>query len=197
MRPKVEHRIFPGMKYSALRARKLALASLALTGALFTTGCAGLFARDITTVSVLKSERLYLRVAPFDSVVTAELTRAGVDPQRLASELEEEVRYRLYLRGQEEAQDSVSATVVVTFTVNHLQPGSANTGTFASYVLKGYRPKGARTETSEWTVQGRSKDNVPGTFTARHLARQAAEDVLKRLQPPRDNEPPPPLHLMR
>lgn len=185
------------MKHSIFRGQSSALAALALAASLTVSGCAGLLSRNITTVSVLKSERLYLRVTPFDEVVTAELTRAGVDPAELAAEIEQEIRYRLYLRGQEEAQDSVGATVIVTFTVHHLQPGSANSGTFASYTLTGFRPKGSRTESSGWTVQGRSKDNVPGTFTARHLARQAADDVLARIQPPKNNEPAPPLHLLR
>lgn len=172
-----------------------ALAAL-VTVSLF-AGCAGLFGPKIKTVSLVKSERLYLRIMPFDSVVVAELNRSGVDAARLADELEAEVRYRLYLRGQEEAHDSASATVMVTFTVQRLQPGSGNTGTYASYALTGTRPRKREVETVEWTTQGRSRDNVPGAFTTRHLAREAANEVLARLQPPKNNEPPPPLHLMR
>src|SRR5690554_1899824 len=156
MRGKVEHRIFPGMTYpfSGTRARALtnlgSLATLATTALLSVSlfaGCAGLFGPKLKTVSLVKSERLYLDIAPFDSVVVAELNRAGVDPVTLAAELEAEVRYRLYLRGQEEAHDSAGATVVVTFTVHHLQPGSGNTGTYASYSLTGTRARKRDVET--------------------------------------------------
>ncbi len=189
------------MKNSLSGGRKLAFAALAVCATLslsiISTGCAGIFARDIETVSVLKSERLYLSFAPLDSVVVAELTRAGVDPVKFADELEAEIRYRLYMRGQEESQDSATATVAVLYTIHRLQPGTGNAGTFASYSLVSKRPKHSKAESVEWTAQGRSKDNVPVAFMARHLARQAADDVVARLQPPKDNEPPPPLQLMR
>ncbi len=184
--------------FSGRRVRALAtLAGLALLSVSLLTGCAGLFGPKIKTVSLVKSERLYLHITPFDSVVVRELDRAGVDAVKLAEELEAEVRYRLYLRGQEEAHDSASAAVIVTFTVQRLQPGSGNAGSYASYSLTGTRPRKRDTETVVWNTQGRSRDNVPGAFTTRHLARMAADEVLARLQPPKSNEPPPPLHLMR
>jgi len=200
---KVEHRIFPGMTYILPGRRVRALTSLAtlatvtlLSVSLF-AGCAGLFGPKLKTVSLVKSERLYLQITPLDARVVSELDRAGIDAARFAEELESEIRYRLYLRGQEEARDSAAANVIVTFTIHQLQPGSGNAGTYASYSLTGRRPRTRETETVEWTTQARSRDNVPGAFTLRHLARQAADDVLARLQPPKSNEPPPPLHLMR
>jgi hypothetical protein len=167
--------------------------------ALALAGCATLApgSRGAAPVTVSPSDRLFLTVAPFDAVVRAELARAGLDPDRTWEDLNAEIRYQLALRKQEEALDSAGATVTVTVTVRHLQPGSGNTGSFAALALTARRAKG--TDSAAWDWRARARDNVPGAFTVRHLSRAVAGEVLARLKPARarSKEPPPPLILMK
>lgn len=175
-------------------------AFVALTlGALMLSGCAGILIKTPPpAVRVNDTERLLLRVAPFDEVVTAELGRAGLDPARLAAELEAEVRYGLYRRGQEEARDSASAQVLIDLQVRHLQAGAGGSGAYAAFALYGTRPGAAKADSVVWTVHVPARDNVPPSFTERHLIRFAAGEILTRIQPPpKEREPAPPLHLMR
>jgi hypothetical protein len=198
MRGKVEHRIFPNMKNKSRIATRFALLSALALVSLLATGCAGLFGQNVKGVTVAKSERLHLRVAPFDSVVTAEVRRAGLDPVSLHQEFASEVRYRLFLRGQVEAPDSASATVSVLLSVKHLQAGFGNAGSYGEFSLESVRPENADRSEVTWRWQATVKDNVPEVFATRHLARLAAQEALEHLkEPKKDYEPPPPLHLMR
>jgi hypothetical protein len=194
MRRKVEHRIFPSMKNKSGLVSVVVL----LLVSLLVTGCAGLFGSGSKGVTVAKAERLHLRVAPFDSVVSAELRRAGLDPLVLQDELAAEVRYRMFLRGQVEAPDSASATVSVLLKVKHLQAGFGNAGTYGEFSLESVRANASDRDAVTWTWQATVKDNVPEVFATRHLARLAAQEALEHLkEPKKDYEPPPPLHLMR
>ncbi len=167
-------------------------------------GCAALFpGTSGPAVNVAPNERLFLTVAPFDSTVRAGLSRAGLDPDAVEKELDAEIRYGLFLRGQEEAPDSAGAAVTARLTVKHLQPGYGRSGGYAAFVLTGARQdskgsKASSEQRAEWTWEGNARDNAPAMFATRHLARQAAGEVLSRLRAPKkDYEPPPPLHLMR
>jgi hypothetical protein len=168
------------------------------------TGCAGILIKaPLPAVAVEVTDRLLLRVVPFDDFVKAELERASLDPARVEEEFAAEVRYGLFRRGQEEAQDSASAEVIVDVRVRHLQAGVANIGAYAAFDVTSWRPAERKnsapaTDTLTWTSNRPAKENVPAAFTARHLTRLAAGEVLTRIQPPRkEREPPPPLHLMR
>lgn len=168
------------------------------------SGCAGFLVKTpVPAVAVEETDRLLLRIVPFDAVVTAELERAGLDPAGLAEEFAAEVRYGLYRRGQEEAQDSASAQVIVDVRVRHLQAGVGNTGAYSAFELTSWRAAERKngvpeTETLAWTSNRPAKENVPEMFAARHLSRLAASEVLGRIKPPaKEREPAPPLHLMR
>lgn len=152
-------------------------------------------------VDVSTSDRLFLTVAPLHSAVVTELERAGIDPDRFADDFEGELRYLLFLRGQEEARDSASATVRVDVNVRRLIPGSGNTGTFGIFGLTADR--GGDPETVEWDWAVRARENVPDVYLERHLPRAAAVEVLERLQPSpplrhsTDLDHPPPLIMFQ
>jgi len=163
------------------------------------SGCAGILIKaPKPAVRVDDTERLLLRVAPFDDVVKAELDRAGLDPARVAAEIEAEVRYGLYRRGQEAARDSASAQVIVDLQVRHLQPGSGGSGAYAAFAVFGIRSTTTKVDSVVWTAQVSAKKNAPPEFAERHLIRLAADEILERIQPPpKEREPAPPLHLIR
>jgi hypothetical protein len=187
---------------SKIRISSSRFAFATLLAALF-PGCAAIVpGASAPAVTVASAERLFLTVAPFDSVVRAELARAGLDPAEMENELKSELRYALFLRGQDEAPDSAGAAVTARLEVKHLQPGYGRSGDYAAFVLTGARaddPKSSQGgEKVEWTWEAKARNNAPQAFAVRHLARQVAGEVLARLRAPKkDNEPPPPLHLMR
>ena len=169
----------------------LAFASVSMLG-----GCAALApGRATASVTVAPSDRLFFEVAPFDSAAVLDLSRAGLDPARVAEDVSAEIRYQLALRGQEEARAEGDATVRVKFAVHRLEPGAGNSGAFASFALVSVRGKDVDTVAWEW--RARARDNVPEAFAARHLARTAAMQALDRMKaraPKR--EPAPPLILL-
>jgi hypothetical protein len=179
--------------FSVMVAAAFTVAALGLSG------CAGLLVKaPAPSVSMEATERLLLRMFPLDAVVVAELERAGLDPARIGEEFAAEVRYGLFRRGQEEAQDSASAQVIVDARVRHLQAGVGTVGTYAAFELTARRADQPKVDTLAWSTRRTAKDNVPVAFLARHLTRMAAGEVLSRIQPPRkEREPAPPLHLMR
>ncbi len=186
-------------KFRMTSSRFVLTASLAA----LLSGCAVLFPGAAgPAVNVAPNERLYLTIAPFDSAVRAGLSRAGLDPDAVEKELDAEIRYGLFLRGQREAADSAGAAVAAHLVVTQLQPGYGRAGDYAAFVLTGVRrdgPKwGQRVQRAEWTWEAKAKDNAPPALALRHLARQAAGEVLARLRAPKkEYETPPPLHLMR
>jgi hypothetical protein len=153
--------------------------------------------RAPSRVFVGPSEPLLLRTMPFDTVLAAELRRGGVDPVAFEQEFTSELRYRFFLRKQEEAQDSVSARVILSISVKHLQPGTGASGTFAVFEVASNR--GGVSERTEWTLRKPSKANVPPVHLARDLSRAAVNDILDRIPAakPRPKEPPPPLILFQ
>ncbi|MCD6024966.1 MAG: hypothetical protein K0Q91_1882 [Fibrobacteria bacterium] len=178
--------------------RLLSALALACAG-LVLTQCAPLRAARAPSSAKLyagPSESLFLRIQPFDSVVKAELSRAGLDPVRFEEEVHTELRYRLSLRGQEEAADSAGAEVVLTLRFKHLQPGTGQIGMFGAVWMETLR-KGAP-QWTEWTWRQKARNNVPPIHVPRHLARVAVDQVLDRLLAarPRPKEPPPPLQLL-
>jgi hypothetical protein len=187
-------------QHSFRRLLRLAAGLSILSSAFLFGGCAALFpGAGAPAVIVAPAERLFLTVAPFDSTVSAELTRAGLDPAAVENELKAEIRYGLFLRGQEESPDSAGAAVTARLTVKHLQPGYGRSGDYAAFLLTGSRPGDAKSsQKAEWTWEANARDNAPPALATRHLARQVAGEALSRLRAPKkDNEPPPPLHLMR
>jgi hypothetical protein len=185
-------------RYSLLaRVRKAAPMALAVALGLASTHCASLRIKPpVETVYVRPSERLFFRVAPFDSVVKAELARAGLDPVRFEEEFNAEVRYRFNVRKQEEAQDSAGALVVLTATIRHLQPGVGNAGTYGEFEVAGRRRKDPVFVAWKWELP--SSQNKPAEMLSRDLTRGAAEQLMLRVRkaPPRPKEPPPPLQLL-
>ena len=174
----------------------LIAAASTVLAAVSVTGCA-LGKPDVPTVHVAGTERLYIRLMPFDSALTAELAGYGIDAAAMEDEVRAEIRYRLYLRGQEEARDSVEATVRVDAHVRHLRPGSGSAGTFVAFSLVSRRAD-VKPDSIAWTRHLLARENVPEPHTARHLSRLAAHELLARVQPPpKAYEPPPPLHLLR
>jgi hypothetical protein len=187
---------FPSTSLSILTA------IAALSAALLFTACAGSgTGKSATSLRVAPSDRLFLSIAAFDPVVAAELTRGGLDPARVASEFDAELRYQLTLRGQEEAIDSVGATVQLRVEVRHLQPGSGNAGAFAAVRLVALRAD--ESTESEWEWRPLARENVPAAHVTRHITRELSREVLARLKAgPRKNanagmDYPPPLILLK
>jgi len=161
------------------------------------THCAAIRIKpDVQTIYVRPSERLFFRIAPFDSVVKAELSRAGIDPVRFEEELNAEVRYRFTVRKQEEAQDSVGAVAVLRTRILHLQPGVGNAGTYGEFEVSGRRRK--EPLFLKWTWELPSSQNKPAEMLSRDLTRGVADELMKRVRkaPPKPKEPPPPLQLL-
>jgi hypothetical protein len=171
----------------------------ALVAGLALTQCAPVRAAREAPSSKLfagPSESLLLRVQPLDSVVKAELARAGLDPSAFEEEINAELGYHFSLRGQEVAADSAGAEVILTVRFEHLQPGVGQTGTFGAVRMETLR--NGKTQWAEWTWRHRARNNVPAAYLPRHLARVAAKEVMDRVLAtrPRAKEPPPPLHLL-
>ncbi|HAO98945.1 MAG TPA: hypothetical protein DCQ83_02750, partial [Fibrobacteres bacterium] len=107
-------------------AASLGFASLCLSAcATMSTGN-----KPTSQIHVTSSDRVFLRLVPLDSVVGVELSRAGLDATKTHDALLSEFHYQLFLKKQEEAQDSAGSTVRVTVTIQHLQSGSGNSGSF-------------------------------------------------------------------
>jgi hypothetical protein len=179
------------------RLRKAAPMALAAALGLASTHCASLRLKpELETVYVRPSERLFFRVTPFDSVVKAELSRAGLDPVRFEEEFSAEVRYRFSVRKQEEAQDSAGATVVLKATVHHLQAGVGNAGTYGEFEVSGRRRKDPVFVAWKWELP--SSQNKPAEMLSRDLNRGAADQLMLRIRkaPPAPKDPPPPLQLL-
>jgi hypothetical protein len=181
-----------------------AFAAIVAVGAmaLLFTGCAGSGAgKSATSLRVIPSDRLFLSIAAFDPVVSAELARGGLDPARVAAEFDAELRYQLTLRKQEEALDSAGAAVRLRVEVRHLQPGSGNAGAFAAVRMVAYRESDSTF--SEWEWRPSARKNVPEAHVTRHLARELSQETLARLKAgQRKNfspglETPPPLILLK
>jgi len=175
--------------------------SFALT-TLFTgfllSGCAslGIGTQLADRIHITSSDRVFIRVVPFDSIVAAELTRVGLDAAKVRDNLAAELHYQFFLKKQEESPDSAGATMRVTVAIQHLQPGSGNSGSFIAGTLTG---EGKTVEKAEWEVRQPAKDNVPGDVLGLHLPRMLATELLGRMKSkpkPVDNEPPPPLILL-
>ena len=169
-----------------------------ITAGLFLTGCAslGIGTQTADRIHVSSTDRVFLRVAPFDSIVGAELARAGLDPVKVHDNLAAELHYQLFLKKQEESPDSAGATMRLTVEIKHLQPGMGNSGNFIAGTLIG---EGKVTEKAEWELRQPAKENVPSDFLALHLPRTLATELLSRMKSkpkPVDNEPPPPLILL-
>jgi hypothetical protein len=148
-------------------------------------------------ISILSRDRVFLRVAAFDSTVQAELRRAGLDPAKTQADLSSELRYQLFLKKQEESPDSAGATVRVLLSFQHLQPGMGNSGSFVSGSLSAERE--GKTERAAWESRQPAKENVPAEFLSLQMPRALAQDVVTRMKsaPKRSGEMdnPPPLIL--
>lgn len=200
-----ENHIFHAMqkntRFSA--AARLAFTVAAAISIPLLAGCAlsGAKGGNAAAVDVASSDRLLLTVAAFDPVVAAELARGGLDPARVAEDLDAELRYRLALRKQEEALDSAGATVRLRVQVLHLQPGTGNAGNFAAVRLVALR--GADSTVSAWDWRPPARENVGGAHVERHLVRGLAGEVVARLKPGRKKnyppglDTPPPLILLQ
>ena len=142
------------------------------------------------------AESMLLRTQPLDSTAKAELVRGGLDPVQFEQEFNTELGYRFSQRQQEEALDSASAEVVLTVQLKHLQPGVGTNGTFGVIWLQTNR--GGKIQWTEWKWRKPAKENVPSIYLARHMARLAADEILRQVLPgrPRPKEPPPPLQLL-
>lgn len=179
-------------------ARLFPLLSALLAGFLLTQCAPMLPAREASSSRLFAgpSETLLLRVQPFDSVVKAELARAGLDPASFEEEVHAELRYRFSLRRQEEAADSAGAEVILTVRFKHLQPGAGQTGTFGAIRMETLR--NGQAQWTEWTWRQKARNNVPAAHLPRHLARLAANEILGRVLAtrPRAKEAPPPLQLL-
>ncbi len=188
---------FPTLR-AFVRPLVLIVASLALVQCAALSGSS----RGGAKVEVASTDRLFLTIEAFGPEVVASLEEAGLDPIRFAEDFEGELRYQLYLRGQEEARDSLSASVRVTVSVRRLIPGTGNTGTWGLFAVTADR--GSEPQRAQWEWEVRARDNVPAPYLARHLPRAAASQVLTALRPPRANtqhapglDTPPPLILIR
>ncbi len=183
------------MLKNALLTAMLAFSAFSLSG------CAGTGAgKSGGSLSVAPGERLLLEIAPFDPVVSAELTRGGLDPARVAEDFEAELRYQFALRKQEEALDSAGATVRLRVELRHLQPGSGNAGAFASIRLAALRADDSAASAWEWRPLAR--ENVPQTHAGRHLVRSLSKEVIAHLKEAARKDPsgmdyPPPLILLK
>jgi hypothetical protein len=179
-----------------LDTHKFSRLAAALVSSFLLGGCASLGAgRATTSVTVAPSDRLYFEVAPFDSAAVGDLSRSGLDPARVAEDVNAEIRYQLALRGQEEARAAGDATVSVKFLVRRLEPGAGNSGAFGSFALVSTRGKAV--DTAAWEWRARARENVPESYVARHLARTAAKQALDRMKArPAKREPAPPLILL-
>ena len=165
---------------------------------LFLSGCAsmGIGTQTADRIHVASSDRVFLRVAPFDSIVGAELARVGLDAGKVHDNLAAEFHYQFFLKKQEESPDSAGATVRVTVAIRHLQPGVGNSGNFIAGTLTG---EGKTTETADWELRQPAKENVPTDVLALHLPRMLATELLSRMKSkpkPVSDEPPPPLILL-
>jgi hypothetical protein len=134
------------------------------------------------------SDRVYLCIAPFDSTVRAELSRAGLDPAKVQDNFSSELHYQLFLKKQEESPDSAGATVRVAVSIQHLQPGSGNSGGFAAGILGAERD--GKIERAAWESRQSAKDNVPVEFLPLQVPRTLAGEILSHMKakPPRASE---------
>jgi len=131
-------------------------------------------------VSVNSTDRLFLKVMPFDSTVEAELSRLELDPGEIYDNLASELHYQIFLRKQEESPDSAGATVRVSISFSHLQPGAGNSGTFVSAEISAERDKGM--EKASLELRRTSKDNVPADYLVLHLPRMLTQEILERMK---------------
>ncbi len=152
-----------------------------ISSGLFLAGCAsmGLGNKTADRINVSSSDRVFLRVPLFDSTVGAELSRAGLDPVKVHDNLAAELHYQLFLKKQEESPDSAGATVQVTVSIKHLQPGVGNSGNFVSGTLTA---EGKETEKADWELRQPTNENVPADFLALHLPRTLSTEILSRMK---------------
>jgi hypothetical protein len=136
--------------------------------------------KPLDRINVESRDRVYLRIAPFDSTVRAELGRAGLDPAKVQDNFSSELHYQLFLKKQEESSDSAGATVRVAVSVQHLQPGSGNTGGFAAGTLEAERE--GKIERAVWESRESAKDNVPVEFLPLQVPRTLAGEILSRMK---------------
>jgi hypothetical protein len=136
--------------------------------------------KPTSQIHVTSSDRVFLRLVPLDSVVGVELSRAGLDATKTHDALLSEFHYQLFLKKQEEAQDSAGSTVRVTVTIQHLQSGSGNSGSFAAGTLQAER--NGKIEDATWEIRQSAKDNVPGEFLSLHVPRMLAKEILSRMK---------------
>ena len=131
-------------------------------------------------IYVESSDRVYLRIAPFDTTVRAELSRAGLDPAKVQDNFSYELHYQLFLKKQEESPDSAGATVRVAVSVQHLQPGLGNSGGFALGMLVAERD--GKIERAAWELRQSAKDNVPVEFLPMQVPRTLAGELLSHMK---------------
>jgi hypothetical protein len=143
-------------------------------------GCASLPGSASSKVNITPSDRLFLKVAPFDSVVKAELTRVELDPEEIHDDLISELRYQLFLARQEESPDSAGATVRVAISFSHLQPGTGNSGDFMMGTL--LAEKDGKIENTNLELRRPAGKNVPGEFLSLQWPRSLAAEILSRMR---------------
>ena len=170
---------------------------LALTG-FGLGGCALLAPKPGSQINMEPNDRVFLKVAAFDSTVQAELKRVGLDPARIQEGLVSELHYQLFLKNQEEAPDSAGATLRITVSLTHVQPGTGNSGDF---MLGTVTAQGKTTQTADLELRNPSKANIPAEFLSLHLPRSLAKEILavlkkKTKSPNSELGYPPPLILL-
>ncbi len=133
---------------------------------------------------ILPNDRIFLVVAPFDSVTQAELTHLELNPEKLYGDLVSELQYQLYLHKHEEAADSADATVRMTLSIRRLQPGAGNSGTFIEGSLTAERG-GSGPETVALEIRQPAKANVPQEFLPLQVPRALAAEIMDRLETPK------------
>jgi hypothetical protein len=176
------------------------LLALALAG-LGWVGCASISKGTKTPdrIALQPGDRVFLRVAPFDTTVKTELARIGLDPEKTWQDLSDEMRYQFFLKKQEESPDSAGSTVRVEVALRHLRPGAGNAGDFFSGTLTAERD--GTVERADWETRNPARENVPPEFMALRVPRALAGEILSRMKArPRrassEMDYPPPLILL-
>ena len=80
------------------------LASLIAVACFNLTGCAGIQIKSSNQVNIEPADRIFLQVAPFDTLVLLELKRVGLDPSKTHDDLVSELHYQFYLKHWEETK---------------------------------------------------------------------------------------------
>ena len=161
-------------------------------------GCALMGSKPSSQINIEPNDRVFLKIAPFDSTVQSELKRVGLDPAKIYDNLSAELHYQLFLKNQEESPDSAGATVRLTVSLQHIQPGTGNSGDFIKGTLAAERNEIQKTDLE---LRRPSKENAPVEFLPMHLPRTLAKEILSLMKkkPPVNNNDlgyPPPLILL-